>query len=237
MHSPTAGPNTSWLHHAVSCMLLYSCTLPFSTACCCSASPELPSRLRLARSSAARAALAVASPSPSAGAALGMLSGTPCTSRGKRLTAIVALDSEPASGSPYPPAPGVMMISLSPASNLTVALPPRFTVRPLVARTSRLRPGAPGLPPSSPNGAVARRSDRMPAVSGRRASSSLTTPSPPRHLPSPPDPGRSAKRRSTTGYLRSSTSGSVMRVFVMCVCTPLRPCHPGPAPAPPAMVS
>ncbi len=30
---------------------------------------------------------------------------------------------------------------------------------------------------------------------------------------------------------------TVMRVFVMCVCTPLRPCQLGPAPAPPAIVS
>jgi len=35
----------------------------------------------------------------------------------------------------------------------------------------------------------------------------------------------------------SMISTSVMRVFVMCVCTPDRPCHVGPAPAPPAMVS
>jgi len=29
----------------------------------------------------------------------------------------------------------------------------------------------------------------------------------------------------------------VMRVLVMWLCTPERPCQPGPAPAPPAMVS
>lgn len=43
--------------------------------------------------------------------------------------------------------------------------------------------------------------------------------------------------RQHTGYLRSRISGSVIRVLVMCVCTPLRPFHVGPAPAPPAIVS
>ena len=36
---------------------------------------------------------------------------------------------------------------------------------------------------------------------------------------------------------RSQASGSVMRVLVMCVCTPDRPCQLGPAPAPPHTVS
>ncbi len=46
---------------------------------------------------------------------------------------------------------------------------PRLTVRPL-ARMSRLSPGSALPPPSRPKGRRARRSDRMPAVMGRRAS-------------------------------------------------------------------
>lgn len=42
-----------------------------------------------------------------------------------------------------------------------------------------------------------------------------------------------------TQYHEASRSAiiPVILVLVMCVCTPLRPCHVGPAPAPPAIVS
>ena len=47
------------------------------------------------------------------------------------------------------------------------------------------------------------------------------------------------KRKTTTKdpHLLSRISGSVIRVFVMCVCTPLVPSKKGPAPLPPAIVS
>ena len=46
---------------------------------------------------------------------------------------------------------------------------PKLTTRPL-RRISRFRPGNALLPPSNPNGLVARRSERMEAVMGRRNS-------------------------------------------------------------------
>lgn len=52
-----------------------------------------------------------------------------------------------------------------------------------------------------------------------------------------PNPPRPASCPAGTAHLLSRISGSVMRVLVMWLCTPLRPCHPGPAPAPPATVS
>ena len=51
------------------------------------------------------------------------------------------------------------------------------------------------------------------------------------------DPARIAKLSSNTGKRHASTSGSVRREFVMCVCTTLVPSKPGPAPEPPEMVS
>ena len=45
------------------------------------------------------------------------------------------------------------------------------------------------------------------------------------------------KSSSTTGKRVSSTSGSVRRELVMCVCTPLAPLKPGPAGAPEQIVS
>ena len=83
------------------------------------------------------------------------------------------------------------------------------------ARTSRLKPRAPGPPPASPNGSYTRRSDRIDTVSGRRNASSRTTPSPPANAPTPPDPRRSSNRRRHTGYRRSRISGSVIRVLVL----------------------
>lgn len=118
--------------------------------------------------------------------------------------------------------------------------------------------------PWRPYGRKARRSVSTDSSASSRKSSSRTTPSPPRKRPRPPDPCLSSKRRRMTGYLRgpggserstrarapaprpgrartthllSRISGSVMRVLVMWLCTPLRPCQPGPAPAPPATVS
>ena len=60
--------------------------------------------------------------------------------------------------------------------------------------------------------------------------------------PAPAPPGPTAQPRRTprptpSRHLLSRISGSVMRVLVMWLCTPLRPCQPGPAPAPPATVS
>eukprot|EP00953_Heterococcus_sp_UTEX-ZZ885_P005348 3353-Heterococcus_DN1.PRE.7 len=49
-------------------------------------------------------------------------------------------------------------------------------------------------------------------------------------------PGLSENFLSRSGHLLSNVSGSVIRVLVICVCTPLQPCHVGPAPAPPAIV-
>lgn len=50
--------------------------------------------------------------------------------------------------------------------------------------------------------------------------------------------GPGSPPRAPPGAHRCSRiSGSVMRVLVMCVWTPLRPCQRGPAPAPPATVS
>lgn len=51
----------------------------------------------------------------------------------------------------------------------------------------------------------------------------------------PPNPLAGSPARAA--HLLSRISGSVMRVLVMWLCTPLRPCQPGPAPAPPATVS
>ena len=88
-----------------------------------------------------------------------------------------------------------------------------------------------------------RRRRRPPArTGGRRAAPTGSTPAPARgtrcRAPRPrrracwparrPTPRRSENSRSTTGYRRSNTSASVMRVLVMCVCTPDEPSHVGP---------
>lgn len=68
-------------------------------------------------------------------------------------------------------------------------------------------------------------------VPARGGDSVRPAPAPPRPRPAP-GPGPAA-----AAHLLSRISGSVMRVLVMWLCTPLRPCQPGPAPAPPATVS
>nr|VFK10837.1 MAG: hypothetical protein BECKLPF1236B_GA0070989_101629 [Candidatus Kentron sp. LPFa] len=55
--------------------------------------------------------------------------------------------------------------------------------------------------------------------------------------PTPPLPLRIANFSSNTGKRCSRISGSVSRELVMWVCTALAPWNPGPAPAPPQMVS
>jgi len=62
-------------------------------------------------------------------------------------------------------APGVRMRRRSPPTNSAVALLPRLTVRPSRLR-SRFTPRSASLPPASPGGATARRSDKMLTVSG-----------------------------------------------------------------------
>jgi hypothetical protein len=77
----------------------------------------------------------------------------------------------------------------------------------------------------------------MTAVIGSRKRTRRIAPSPPRCAPAPPLPGRIENASSRTGKRHSSTSGSVSRELVMCVCTTLAPSKSGPAPAPPAIVS
>ncbi|KAF9423407.1 hypothetical protein HW555_001216 [Spodoptera exigua] len=58
-----------------------------------------------------------------------------------------------------------------------------------------------------------------------------TSPAPAVHpwfIPLPPDPGLRENLVTSMGYRRSTISTSVMRVFVMWVCTPPEPCQPGP---------
>ena len=55
--------------------------------------------------------------------------------------------------------------------------------------------------------------------------------------PRPPEFGRIWKSSSKTGKRNSKTSGSVSRVFVMCVCTASVPLKPGPAEEPEQIVS
>ena len=88
-------------------------------------------------------------------------------------------------------------------------------------RTARTRRGWRASRPSSARGSArgARRRRRRDA--GR----------------APPLPRRIANASSRTGKRHSSTSGSVSRELVMCVCTALAPSKSGPAPAPPAIVS
>jgi len=62
-------------------------------------------------------------------------------------------------------------------------------------------------------------------------------PSPPRCSPLPPEPLRILYSRTRNGYAYSSASAGVFRLFVMCVCTPLKPSRVGRAPMPPATVS
>mmetsp|Transcript_11577 Transcript_11577/g.18833 ORF Transcript_11577/g.18833 Transcript_11577/m.18833 type:complete len:128 (-) Transcript_11577:2071-2454(-) len=127
------------------------------------------------------------------------------------------------------------MMILSPGFAVTVFLEPRSWC--ILLDMRMFCPVLPGLPPCIPYGLKALRSESMESVTVRRNSISRMIPSPPLKSPSPPDCLRRENSRSTTGYLFSNISGSVMRVFVMWVCTPDRPCHDGPAPAPPAMVS
>jgi hypothetical protein len=111
-------------------------------------------------------------------------------------------------GTPYPPAPGVSIRSLSPTFHPVLHRPPMLTKVPF-SRTRRFRPQLPGSPPSKPYGCRTRRSLNMLTVSGRRGSNSRTTPSPPLCFPLPPLPFRIENSRSTTGYRLSRISGSV----------------------------
>jgi len=58
-------------------------------------------------------------------------------------------------GRPQPPPPGVSMTKVSPGPSVTVAVPGSSSVSPS-ARSMKLRPVAPGAPPSTPNGATRR---------------------------------------------------------------------------------
>src|SRR5487761_1874345 len=60
------------------------------------------------------------------------------------------------------------------------------------ARSSQLRATAPDDPPSRPKGAMRRRSPRIAAVIASRKRTRRTAPSPPRHLPAPPEQYRKA---------------------------------------------
>ena len=95
-------------------------------------------------------------------------------------------------------------------------------------RIQWLTPHDASAPPCRPYGRWTRRSDRMDASTACRNSMSRITPSPPRCRPAPPEPRRSEKSRRMTGYRRSKTSASVIRVLVMCVCTPEVPSQSGP---------
>lgn len=148
---------------------------------------------------------------------------------------------------PHPPPPGVITMMRSPGCILTVFLPPKLIQRssqpfPLpsffgIFRIQKFCPHWASSPPSRPYGRYTLRSERMETCTGIRNSISLMTPSPPWCWPLPPDPFLMLNSRSNTGYRRSKTSASVIRVLVMCVCTPGVPCHSGPAPLPPAIVS
>jgi len=98
-------------------------------------------------------------------------------------------------------------------------------------------PTLPGWPPSTPNGATTRWLASITAVIGARKRTRRSPPSPPRLRPAPPVPRRIRNASTRTGKRHSRTSGSVSRELVMCVCTTLAPSKPGPAPAPPAIVS
>ena len=90
-------------------------------------------------------------------------------------------------------------------------------------------PTAPGAPPATPNGAHApvvgehhrgHRLEEADAADARRRRRGAR--------PAPPLPRRIANDSSRTGKRHSSTSGSVSRELVMCVCTALAPSKSGP---------
>src|SRR5439155_22762354 len=108
---------------------------------------------------------------------------------------------------PQPPPPGVSMRRTSPEASRSVVFDGRR------APLRRLDPGAPSSPPAAPAGPCLRRSVSRVASMGASASNSLTTPSPPAHLPFPPLPRRSAYVRTLSGCSISRTSIGVFRVF------------------------
>ena len=61
------------------------------------------------------------------------------------------------------------------------------------------KPVAPSAPPARPNGATSRRDDTITAVIGSRKRMRRIAPSPPRHLPAPPEPWRMPKNSWRTG--------------------------------------
>lgn len=69
---------------------------------------------------------------------------------------------------------------------------------------------------------------------GAQLSSMLQAPA---HPAGPTPQAQGAARKAPPPRRAPRPASPVMRVLVMCVCTPLRPSQPGPAPAPPAMVS
>ncbi len=116
-------------------------------------------------------------------------------------------------------------------ASLYFSLDQRFKVKKTLLQSAslpfvfitKLRPHLPSWPPSIPYGCKTLLSLRIDTVSGRNASISRTTPSPPLYLPFPPLPSRRENCLNSTGYLLSKISGSVMRVLVQWVCIPLFP--------------
>ena len=127
---------------------------------------------------------------------------------------------------PKPPPPGVWITKTSPAAISTRQVAPNSSRVPS-ARSTQLRPRCAG-PPARPNGRTRRRFASITAVIGSRKRTRRSPPSPPRWRPPPPLPRRIAYDSSRTGKRHSSTSGSVSREFVMCVCTTLVPSKSGP---------
>ena len=86
----------------------------------------------------------------------------------------------------------------SPAATGAASVGPNTCTLPS-ARSMPVRPGLASAPPSSPNGGMRRRLARMPQVIASRKRMRRIAPSPPRHLPAPPEPRRMPKSSTTTG--------------------------------------
>ena len=106
------------------------------------------------------------------------------------------------------------------------------------ARSTQLRPTAPARRRRRRTARRGGDSASITAVIGSRKRTRRIAPSPPRCAPCAAAAARGSRMLSSrTGKRHSSTSGSVRRELVMCVCTTLAPSKSGPAPEPPEIVS